>query len=76
MAELLYLAMCLFRTTEYQVNKLPAATKRATVSLKVKSCNALLCIVLVRVRSYIKCVLGYKCSYFWYVSSSGQCIFK
>jgi len=31
--------------------------------------------VLVRVRSYIKCVLGYKCSYSWYLSSR-HCVFK
>jgi hypothetical protein len=54
--------------TEYLVNKLPVPTKRATVSLfKVKPCHALLrmVLVLVRVSSYMKCVLGYKSPYFY-----------
>jgi len=41
--------------------KLPVATKRATVSsIKVKSCNALLYMLLVCVGSYLKSVLRYK----------------
>ena len=43
------------------MKKLPVATKRATIILiKVKSCNALLRMLLVCTRSYLKSVLRYK----------------
>jgi hypothetical protein len=60
-AELFKLSMCLFRMTEYLIKKPPVPTKRATVSLiKVKSCNALLRMLLVCICSYLKLVLRYK----------------
>ena len=60
-AELLQLAICLFRMTEYLTKKLPVPTKRVTfISIKVKSRNALLRMLLVCIRSYLKSVLRYK----------------
>jgi hypothetical protein len=45
------------------MNELAVPTKRTTVSLiKVKSCTALLCMLLVCIRSYLKSALGYECS--------------
>jgi hypothetical protein len=47
-------------TNIHMIKKHPVPTKRATiVSNKVKSWNALLCILLVCVRSYLKSVLRY-----------------
>ena len=48
-------------TLEHLIKKPPAHTKRATVSLlNVKSCNELLPMLMVCVRSYLKCILRYK----------------
>lgn len=53
--------MFLFGMTEYQTKKPPVPTKRATVtSIRVKSSNALLCMLLVCILSYLKLVLKYK----------------
>jgi hypothetical protein len=55
------LAICLFRMTEYLTEKLPVPIKRATIILiKVKSCNALLRMLLVCIRNYLQSVLKYK----------------
>ena len=52
------MAICLFGMTFRIIKKLSVPTKRATVSLiKVKSCNALLRVRLVCIRSCLKSVL-------------------
>jgi len=49
-----------FYTTVRISKKLPVSTKRAAVILiKIKSCNALLSMLLVFIRSYLKPVLTY-----------------
>jgi hypothetical protein len=46
---------------EYLIKKPPLSTKLATISLiKVKSCSALLRMLLVCIRSYLKSLLRYK----------------
>ena len=48
---------------EYLIKKPPVPTKRAKISLiKVKSCNALLRMLLVCIGSYLKSFLRYKYS--------------
>jgi hypothetical protein len=47
-------------TSEYLIKKPPVPTKQATISLiKVRSCSALLRMLLVCIRSYLKSVLAY-----------------
>jgi len=53
--------MFLLRMTEYPIKKPPVPTKRATfTSIRVKSSNALLCMLLACILSYLKLVLKYK----------------
>ena len=55
------MAICLFRTTEWLIKKLPVPMKQATVILiKGKSYNALLRMLLASIRSHLKSVLRYK----------------
>ena len=56
------MATCLFRMTiRVFIKKLSVPTKRATInSIKVKSCNALLRMLLVCISTYLKSVLRYK----------------
>jgi hypothetical protein len=57
MAKLLYFAL----SFEYLIKKAPVPTKRATVSLiKVKSYTALLLVLLLCIRSYLKSILRRK----------------
>jgi len=53
--------MFLLRMTEYPTKKPHVPTKRETVtSIRVKSSNVLLCILLVCILSYLKLFLKYK----------------
>jgi hypothetical protein len=55
------MAVCLFRISVRISEKPREPTKRATVSLiRVKSCSALLRMLLVCIRSYLKSVLIYE----------------
>ena len=49
------------RRLEYLIKKLPVPTKRKTnILIGVKSCNALLPLLLVSIRNYLKSVLRFK----------------
>ena len=53
--------ICLFSMTSRIIKKLPLPMKRGTVFLiKVKSLNALLCMLLVCTSTHLKSVLRYK----------------
>jgi hypothetical protein len=63
------------RPLEYLIKKLPIPTTRATnIFIKIKPCNAMLRILVVRIRSYVKSGLRYIFLNFGYLSP-GQSMF-
>jgi hypothetical protein len=60
----------------YLVKKFPVHTKRATnILIKVKSCNALLLVLLVCIHRFLKSVLRYKVWIHFGCLSPGHCLF-
>jgi hypothetical protein len=61
------------RPLKYLIKKLPVpTTQAANIFMKVKSCNALLRILLVRIRGYLKSVLRYNVLNFGYYHPDSQ----